>query len=57
MVITLRTELHKVRLALLTLNANVSGQQGADAFIALQLQAKEQERAVASATPETIVLS
>ena len=36
--------MYKIKVALLALNANVTGQSGVDAFIGLQLQAKEREK-------------
>ena len=49
--------MYKIKIALLALNGNVTGQQGADAFIGLQLQAKAREQSAANATtPQTIVL-
>ena len=48
--------MHKIKIALLALNANVTGEQGVDAFVGLQLQAKAREKLVASASPVTIVL-
>ena len=55
-VITLRSELQKIKIALLALTANVTGEQGVGAFIGLELQAKAREQSAASASPETIVL-
>ena len=47
-VITLRADPYKIKVALTTLNATLNGSQGLDAFLGLQLHAKERERQLAN---------
>lgn len=53
-VIALRSDLYKIKIALITMNANVKGEQGVDAFIMLELKAAEAEKQ--ALLPKTIVL-
>ena len=56
-VITLRADSPRIKLALVTLKANLAGRQGLDAWLGLQLTAKEKERQPANPEPVTIEIS